>query len=240
MAIAMLGCGGAPGSGSTAPDGSPGGTYGGGEGAASAAGGQPAAAAPSPRTGWPFERALTEDQRTAQLERLAKDPGPHKSNWVPPGRSDRYGHAEGLIDAPYDVVRAKIADFAHYKDLAGPKFKSVRMVGKEPSGTDVYFQLPIMKGLVTIWYVTRFPPPRELPGGGEVVEGTFVKGNIKRMHIALMARPASDKTVLECDLLLLPSVPAPQGAVDEELRDACGDAVKAVRRTTAMHASNAP
>jgi hypothetical protein len=191
-------------------------------------------AAVDPRSPWPIGPAPTEEEKIGQLERLKKDPGPLKSNWVPPGKTERYGHAEGLIAAPYDAVRAKLVDFAHYKDLAGPKFKNVRIVGKEASGTDVYFQLPIMKGLVTIWYVTRFPGPRPAAGGGEVVEGAFVKGNIKGMHIALTIRPGDEpeKTVLVCDLLLSPNVPAPQGAVDEELRDACGDAVKAVRKTT--------
>lgn len=172
------------------------------------------------------------EDRNAQLERLKKDPGPIKSNWVPPGKSDRYGHAEGLISAPTDAVRAKLLDFGHYKDLAGPKFKSVKVVDKQGQSTDVYFQLPIMKGLVTIWYVTRFPPSRTA-GAGDVLEGTFVKGNIKNMHIAFTVRPGPDEksSVMVCDLVLQPSVPAPQSALDEELRDACGDAINSVRRT---------
>jgi hypothetical protein len=234
IALFAAGCGGAPGTRPTAASGSAAeAPLGPDDGAAEPGRG----AAPLP-TGWPFGPTPSEADTEAQLARLLQDPGPLKSNWVPPGRRDRYGHAEGLIDAPYDVVRAKLVDFAHYKDLAGPKFKSVRVVGKDESGTDVYFQLPIMKGLVTIWYVTRFPAPRPAAGGGEIVEGRFVKGNIKGMHIAFTVRPAPapDRTVLVCDLLLSPSVPAPQSAVDEELRDACGDAVKAVRRKTSVRA----
>ena len=183
---------------------------------------------------WPFVAALSAEDRDAQLERLKKDPGPIKSNWVPPGKSDRYGHAEGLIDAPIDAVRAKLLDFGRYKDLAGPKFKSVKVVDKQGQSTDVYFQLPIMKGLVTIWYVTRFPPLRAA-GGGDVVEGTFVKGNIKSMHIAFTVRPGTEEknSVLVCDLILRPNVPAPQSALDEELRDACGDAINSLRKTIA-------
>ena len=183
---------------------------------------------------WPFVSAFSAADRDAQLERLKKDPGPIKSNWVPPGKSDRYGHAEGLISAAPDAVRAKLADFQRYKELAGPKFKSVKVVDKNGQDTDVYFQLPIMKGLVTIWYVTRFPPSRPA-GGGDVLEGTFVKGNIKSMHIAFTVRPGvDDKTsVLVCDLILRPNVPAPQSALDEELRDACGDAINSLRKTIA-------
>jgi hypothetical protein len=193
----------------------------------------PASAAPQDGA-WP-RAALTPDERSAQLERLKKDPGPIKSNWVPPGKADRYGHAEGLIAAPTDAVRAKLADFGHYKDLAGPKFKSVKVVDKQGDATDVYFQLPIMKGVVTIWYVTRFTPPKNSTGG-DVVEGTYVKGNIKNMHIAFTVRPGTDdkSSVLVCDLVLQPNVPAPQSALDEELRDACGDAINSLRRTMGL------
>jgi hypothetical protein len=183
---------------------------------------------------WPLGPPPSADDAAAQLARLEKDPGPIKSNWVPPGKSDRYGHAEGLVAAPYDVVRAKLLDFPHYRDLAGPKFKNVRVVAKEGTTTDLYFNLPIMKGLFTLWYVTRFTPP-EAAQGGEVLEGNFVKGNIRGMHIAFTVRRGRDdkSTVLTCDLLLRLSIPAPQSNVDEELRDACGDAINNVRLTTA-------
>lgn len=195
-----------------------------------------AAPPPSGPQRWPFGPRQTPEQRAAQLDRLAKDPGPIKSNWVPPGKSERYGHAEGLVHAPPPVVKAKLEDFAHYKELAGPKFKTVRVIDKQGDKTDVYFQLPIMKGLITINYVTRFPPAQPAEGGsGDVVEGTFVKGNIKDMHIAFTVRPGPepDSSIMVCDLVLHPTVPAPQSALDEELRDACGDAINAVRKTTA-------
>lgn len=192
-----------------------------------------APATPSDAGGWPFSPAPSPDELRAQAERLAKDPGPIKTNWTPPGKSERYGHAEGLIAAPYDVVKTRLLDFPRYKELAGPKFKKVSVVDKSASGTDLYFQLPIMKGLVTIWYVTRFGTARPGVGGAEVIEGKFVKGNIKDMQIAFTIRPTPDqKTILVCDLNLAINLPAPQSALDEELRDACGDAVNAVRART--------
>ena len=184
---------------------------------------------------WPFGPAVTAEQKAEQLARFAKDPGPIRSNWEPPGKSERYGHAEGLVSAPLEAVKARLVDYAHYKDLAGPKFKKVNVVDKQGTATDVYFQLPIMKGLVTIWYKTRFVPPRSVPDVGEVFEGTFVEGNIKGMHIAFTLRKGADdkSTVMMCDLLLSLKIPAPQANVDEELRDACGDAINAVKRLTA-------
>ncbi len=189
------------------------------------------AAAPAPDPSqWPFAPAPSADDLKAQADRLAKDQGPIRSNWTPPGKSERYGHAEGLIAAPYDAVKARLLDFPRYKELAGPKFKKVSVVDKSATATDLYFQLPIMKGLVTIWYVTRFSTARPGMAGAEVVEGTFVKGNIKDMQIVFTIRPTADqKTILVCDLNLAITLPAPQAALDEELRDACGDAVNAIR-----------
>jgi hypothetical protein len=194
---------------------------------------RPQAAAPTPSDAWPFGPAPSAEEQSALLARLSREPGPVKTNWVPPGKAERYGHAEALIAAPYDAVRARLLDFSHYKDLAGPKFKNVRVVDKAETTTDLYFNLPIMHGLVTIWYVTRFAPVR--PGqGGEVVEGTFVKGNIKGMHLAFGMRRGPDEksAVMTCDLSLSLNLPAPQANVDEELRDACGDAINSVRRIT--------
>lgn len=195
------------------------------------------AVAPSAKTpdgAWPFGPPRAPDADATQVAQLRQDPGPVRTNWVPPGKSERYGHAEGLVAAPLSDVRARLVDFAHYKELCGPKFKTVRVVKKDGDATDLYFRLPIMRGIVTLWYVTRFAPARHVEGVGEVVEGRFVEGNVKDMHIALVARPADERTtVLSCDILLSIGIPAPQSAIDEELRDACGDAIRAVRERLA-------
>lgn len=192
-------------------------------------------------SGWPFAPAPGADELKAQVDRLTKDPGPIRSNWTPPGKRARYGRAEGLISAPYDVVRARLLDFPHYDQLAGPKFKKVRVVDKSDAGTELYFQLPIMKGIVTIWYVTRFASARPGMGGAEIIEGTFVKGNIKDMHFVFTVRPGPDnRTILVCDLNLAIKLPAPQELLDEELRDACGDALRQVRARTVQPPSPAP
>jgi hypothetical protein len=55
------------------------------------------------------------------------------------------------------------------------------------------------------------------------------------MHIVFtLRRDGSDKgAVLTCDLLLQLRFAAPRSNVDEELRDACGDAIHSVRRRVA-------
>jgi len=164
----------------------------------------------------------------AQLDRLASAGHSLKWNLVPAGRSERFGHAEVLIAAPIAAVRAQVTDYGHYKDLAPDKFKTARVIAKEAPNTDVYFALPIMHGMVNLWYVTRFGPPRAAPGA-EVVEGKYVRGNIKDMSIVMTMRPVDEHfTILSCDLLVVPNVPAPQAAIDEELRDAAMQAVDAI------------
>jgi len=184
---------------------------------------------------WPRSVEGSDADLRAKVDRLRQDGAIVRTNWTPPGKADRYGHAEGIVFSSAERVKARLADYAKYKELAGPRFKKVTVVDKSASTTDVYFQLPIMKGIVTIWYVTRFESPFRLPDGGEVIEGRFVKGNIKDMQIVFTVRPASDSpatTVMACDIDLVLPVAAPQELLDEELRDACGDAINAIRKST--------
>ncbi len=160
---------------------------------------------------------------------------PLKSNWVPPGRQERYGHAEGLVAATPEAIKSRLVDYAHFGNLAGPKFRRVNVIQKRGDRADLYFQLPIMKGALVLWYVTSFEGPRSVDDSWDVIEGTFVRGNIENMHIVFgVGHGDSDRTSLvTCDLLLKLQIPAPQATVDEELRDACGDALNALRRATA-------
>jgi hypothetical protein len=176
-----------------------------------------------------------------QLDRLANAGHTLKWNWTPPWRAERYGHAEVLIAAPLAQVRSQVTDFPHYREFAPDKFKNARMVGKDGANVDMYFQVPIMHGMMTLWYVTRFAPSRVSAPETEIVEGRYVKGNIKDMHIVMTMRKVDDRfTILSCDLLLLPNLAAPQGAIDEELRDAAQQAVDAVRDKSQLQKGDVP
>ncbi|MEO7111164.1 MAG: hypothetical protein ABI183_12065 [Polyangiaceae bacterium] len=168
-----------------------------------------------------------------QRERLEAANGHFlKNNYTPKGKQDRYGHAEAIVDAPLADVRKAILDFGDYKSLAPDKFKTVRMVAKENGTVDMYFLVPVLKGLATIWYVTRFPDHTVPDGNGvEVLDGKFVKGSIEDMELELTIRSiAPRETILTCDLLIVPTLPAPQSALDETFRDAAGDAVAALKK----------
>jgi len=151
-----------------------------------------------------------------------------KWNYVPSGKSDRYGHAEVLISAPLSYVRDLVLDYAHYKDYSGGKFRTSRLVDKTDTTTDVYFQVPVLHGMVMLWQVVRFQPRVAQPGV-EVVQGTFVRGNVKGSDLVFTLRAIGDKTVLKADLMVNPDFAAPQSMIDEELRDAAQNAVDAVQ-----------
>lgn len=152
-----------------------------------------------------------------------------KWNWTPPGHAERYGHAETLIHAPLSSVRSRVLDYAHYKDILPSRFKMSRVVGHVPDGSaDVYIQIAVMHDMVLLWDVTRFSPVRRPAPGLETLEGKMVpgKGNVEDMDVVwTMHALEPGWTVLKLDLLLKPGLPAPQSAIDEELRDSARYAV---------------
>lgn len=175
--------------------------------------------------------ALPDEKVAAErLERLEKSAAPEKWNWVPPGRTERYGHSEVLVRAPQEAVRAIITDVARYKELAPGRFKTSRVVDKHEGSADLYIQIPVLHGLLVLWQVVRFEDLRTPVAGLEIVEGRLVKGNVKNMNIVVVSTAVDPaRTLVSCDILIEPLFAAPQSAVDEETRDACGDALSSVR-----------
>jgi hypothetical protein len=155
-----------------------------------------------------------------------------KWNWTPPGLSDRYGHAETLIRAGLPAVRDQVRDYGRYRDFVPGRFKTSRIVGHAPDGsTDVYLQIAVLHGMVTLWDVTRFAPPRNAGPGAEVIAGRMVpgKGNIDDFDVVWTLRQIDEeRTFLKVDMLLKPGLPAPQSAIDEELRDCAMYAVDGI------------
>jgi len=164
----------------------------------------------------------------------------HSVKWNAPlaGREGRYGHAEALVNAPLTKVRETAGAFGQYKNIFGGKLRNIRVVGKENGSTDVYVQVPVMHGMLTLSQVLRFGPAKQVAPGVEQLEGTFVRGtNVNGAHIVITMKEVDENfTVVKCDLLIVPSVPAPQSAVDEELRDAAMNAVDGIHE----HAQGRP
>ncbi|HEY2516865.1 MAG TPA: hypothetical protein VGI39_38605, partial [Polyangiaceae bacterium] len=167
-----------------------------------------------------------------ELARLA-DGQSQRSNWQPPGMTERYGHAEVLVHAPIATVHRAVQNYGRYKELVPSKFNNAHVVAKEGDATDVYMQVPIMHGLLTLWQVMRFRDLGPLAPGWAMVEGWYLRGNLKAGNVAWTLHAVDPEfTVLKVDLLILPNVPAPQGMIDEELRDAAAQAVEGIRDQT--------
>ncbi len=171
------------------------------------------------------------DAQNPDAARIAAAGHPLKWNWTPPGRHERYGHAETLIHAPLSTVRHMVLDFSNYRALA-PSITMSRVVGYSPDGsTDVYLRMGVLNNLIKLWAITRFAPLRLEPQGGEVVEGHMIhgKGNIDDSAAVWTMREAGPEwTVLKFDVLLRPGLPAPQSLIDEQLRDSAMDAVNSI------------
>ena len=160
-----------------------------------------------------------------------------RSNWVMPGQRERYGHAVALIEAPAVLVRKQISMLAQYKELVPSKFNTARVVRKKGTESDLYVQVPLKIGGIVLWGVARFTTIRPVEGsdegGGqvEILEGKLLTGNFSQFHLIWTLKAIDEKrTALACDMLMGFDVPAPQSAVDEELRDACGEGIDGVVR----------
>ncbi len=157
-----------------------------------------------------------------------------KSNGVPAGKQTKYGHAEVLVNASPERVTQIVTAFGQYKDLVPEKFKTSRVVAKDRTGTDVYLQIPT-KGIlsITLAPTLHFAPPVKPNPATTVVEGKFVSGsNVKDANVIFTIRQvAPDVCLLKLDLLILPTIPATQSMLDEEMRDAALQAVDAVHDT---------
>jgi len=167
----------------------------------------------------------TQDPEVAKLA----DGHSVKWNYVPAGKTARYGHSEVLISAPASYVRELMLDYAHYKDFSAGKFKTSRVVDKTDTSTDLYIQVPLFHGMIMLWQVLRFENLHPTSNGTEVLHGSYVRGNVKGSEVTFTMRPVGDKTILKADLVVAPDFAAPQSAIDEELRDACQNAVDAVQ-----------
>lgn len=177
----------------------------------------------------PSSSAWADGTADPDVSRLA-DGRSQRKNWVPPGDTERYGHAEVLVHAPLATVKQQVLNFTVYKEFNPDRFHNVRVLDKTEHGYDVYMQVPIMNGLVTLWQVMRFHDVKPLAPGWAIVEGFFTKGNLKKGNATWTLRQVDDATtLLQFDLLILPLVPAPQALIDEELRDAAAQAIEKVR-----------
>jgi hypothetical protein len=74
-----------------------------------------------------------------------------KWNWTPPGKNQRFGHAETLIHAPVETVRRMVIDYGHYTQLAPQAITTSRVVGHGSDGsTDVYLRMGVLNNTFSV------------------------------------------------------------------------------------------
>jgi ribosome-associated toxin RatA of RatAB toxin-antitoxin module len=142
--------------------------------------------------------------------------------------STKAGAARVHVATPIKNVEKVVKDFRHYSQFIS-KFDKAKVVGRDGDKTDVYLQVPILKGAAKVWAVVRFEPIKSV-NGVEVLEGHMLKGNVKRMDAWWKIKKIDDdNTQLNLELLILPKLPVPGSMVTGEVAYAADEAVMGSR-----------
>jgi ribosome-associated toxin RatA of RatAB toxin-antitoxin module len=145
-----------------------------------------------------------------------------------PGSDIGAGGARVRVSAPTNTLRAVVTDYARYSSILG-RFKKSNIVGRSARHTDVYLEVPIMRGVTKIWAVVRFEAP-QMRGDEELIVGRMISGNVDRLDVRWRIRKIDATTSqLDCELLIDPDVPAPDSLVLREVRGAAARAVTKAR-----------
>lgn len=146
------------------------------------------------------------------------------------------GGARALVYASPELVRSVVLDYgnyAHYFDPdkgKNPKRKwASRIVGKSGDKTDLYLEVPILKGAARIWAIVRFDAPKKV-GDAEIVTGHMIKGNVDKLHAKWKMKRADDNsTELQLEFLVVPKLPVPDSLLADEARSAAAKAVTGMK-----------
>jgi len=146
------------------------------------------------------------------------------------------GGARTIVTASPELVKSVVLDFEHYAHYFDPdkgrnpsrKWAS-HVVGKSGDKTDLYLEVPILKGAAKIWAIIRFDPPKTV-GDTEVVTGRMLKGNVDKLSAKWKMRRTSENTTeLQLEFLVVPKLPVPDSLLSSEARSAAAKAVTGMR-----------
>lgn len=165
------------------------------------------------------------DPLALELFKLAKE---RPSRFTDPSTKQVWGRAEIFVDAPMKHVRAAISDFGNWSVII-PRFKKSKVLATTPAGTEVFLQVPILKGAVTLWGVERFAQP-VADGKGEKIVGKLVKGNVEDLQAVWRYRPVDEgHTLLTLEVFIDPKLAVPQGVLISHRELACSEGVLGIR-----------
>lgn len=161
--------------------------------------------------------------------------------WAAPGsaKAQRYsvktpysrieaGAARIDVAANSQQVTSIVCDFDSYSKLSD-RFDKSRIVGHSGPNTDVYLQVPILKGAAKIWAVVRFDPIRT-SNGEQILSAHMIKGNVERLDATWRIHSVNDhQSRVELEMLIVPKIPVPGSLVTGEVAYAADKAVTGVR-----------
>lgn len=171
--------------------------------------------------------APTADARPAEPENKGDDPKPEA---VPiPDSALVHGRATMTVNAPIKKVREVILDFSHYAEFM-PHYQASKLLGRTADGArDVYMEIEALNGLVKMWAEIEMPKPT-IKDGVEVHESKFVKGNVKDFKAIWRVKKVDDaSTELSLEVFLDPSIPLPNGVINNENLKGSVKGVKAMK-----------
>jgi hypothetical protein len=175
---------------------------------------------------------------TDEAQRLIEKRHSERYRVDAPGSHIQAGAARIHVAAPIDVVRQVVTDFGSYSRHI-KKFNKTHVVGKSGAKTDVYMQVPILKGLGKVWAIVRFAPPKMSKDGEEIIEGTMLKGNVKRLDAKVrLSKIDEENTLLNVELLIVPDLPVPGSVVTGEVAYAAHEAVVGLRNRSEVLRAN--
>jgi ribosome-associated toxin RatA of RatAB toxin-antitoxin module len=164
---------------------------------------------------------------TVSLEASAapsSTPGVERYDAQLPGNPQTAGGARIVINASADAVRNVVMDFGSYARFID-RFQTSKVIAHHGATTDVYVQVPILKGAAKLWAIVRFEPAKHI-GDTDIITGQLIKGNIKRLDVCWHLRRLSpERTELSLELLIQPDLPVPDSLLVPELRFAAAKGV---------------
>jgi hypothetical protein len=165
----------------------------------------------------------------------ADRPDPERYEVQTPRSDIKAGGSRAAVHAPLGIVSKIVTDFNGYSGYI-KKFEKAKVIGRHGDQTDVYLQVPIMKGAAKVWAVVRFEPPKpNATGDGLLVVGRMLKGNVKKLDARYRISKIDDQnTRLDLELLIEPDfvVPVPKNVVAGEVAYAASRAVLGLRNAS--------
>jgi len=148
------------------------------------------------------------------------------------GTSVEWGRAEGVVDASADEVMAIVQSYGQYATFL-PNFKVSRVLSQRGASANVYMEVGILKGTVTIWAQLAIRAKRN-DGETRVIEARMTEGNITRMNARWEVTPLSaGRTRVAFQMLIDPDLPVPSSLVTSQNAKAAERTIRALRRRLA-------